>query len=401
MKYETISLRLLENKKEYALFLLLLLIVYMANMGYLYMKYEGFIGEELIKTSGQVLNIYPKPSYNVIKIHNEDMIFFTTILKDSKISKMDYIDLVITSKGIDFLSYLKGFYTQSFSVRLRVKDTFKNRLFQDVLAQQTNKQVAELFNAIFFAVPLGVEIRDFCAVFGISHLIAISGFHLGIIVFVSYWCLYLPYSFLHGKYFPYRNKKFDVFMVCSIVLCIYLVFTNVVPSLLRAFVMFIFGLYLLRRNIKLLSYETLCIITLLIIAFFPKYLFSLSLWFSLIAVFYIFLFLQYFKTIPKLGQFILFNMWIFLVMNPISHFYFEITSYWQLISPFLTVGFTVFYPLEFVLHLFGQGALLDIFIEYLMDLKSNVYLIRTPAVFFYFYLLYRFFQFGIKKYLYY
>ena len=170
-----------------------------------------------------------------------------------------------------------------------------------------------------------------------------------------------------------------------------------VPSLLRAFVMFIFGFYFLRMNIKLISFETLLITVLFIVAFFPKYMFSLSLWFSICAVFYIFLFLQYFKTLPKVGQFLLFNIWIYLVMNPISHYFFGTTSLAQLFSPVLTVLFTFFYPVEAFLHFIGLGGFLDGLIEWGMGVKTNSYEVFTPIWFFCVYLIFSFLSIWSKK----
>lgn len=148
-------------------------------------------------------------------------------------------------------------------------------------------------------------------------------------------------------------------LLTAVVLFAYLLFTSLIPSFLRAFVMFILGLFLLRSHIKLFSFETLLISTLLIVALFPSYIFSISLWFSIAGVFYIFLFLEYFKTLPKVGQFFLFNAWIYLAMNPITNYFFGTTSYLQLFSSFLTIGFTVFYPLMAVLHLLGYGGIFD------------------------------------------
>ncbi len=398
MKYETVSLDFLANKKEWSLFICILFVVFILNLLGSYLKYHDFQKEELFKTSGQVLTIYKKENYDVLKIKTKNKTFFTSVSKDRNIHKMNDIDLVILTKGIDFISYIRGFYTKSFNVYLKDKNTdIKIKLYYKIMSQHENKQIAELFNAIFFAIPLSDEVRDFCAVLGISHLIAISGFHLGIMIIVLYWFFSYPYSYLHKRYFPFRNKKFDLLLICSCLLFYYLLFTNIVPSLLRSFLMFTFGLYLLRHNIKILSYETLCIITLVIIAIFPKYAFSLSLWFSLSAVFYIFLFLQYFKELNKVGQFLLFNVWIYLVMNPISHYYFGTTSILQLFSPFLTMGFTIFYPLEFILHLFGYGFVLDSLIENALSLERNSYLIFTPAIFFYIYLGLSFFSIWFKK----
>ncbi|MDN5076524.1 ComEC/Rec2 family competence protein, partial [Aliarcobacter butzleri] len=114
--------------------------------------------------------------------------------------------------------------------------------------------------------------------------------------FVIYWILYFPYSFFQNKYFPYRNRRFDILLITMAILFYYLLLTDIVPSLLRAFVLFSLGLYLLRSNIKVISYLTLFYTFLIVIALFPQYIFNIGFWFSIFAVFYIYLFIQYFKN---------------------------------------------------------------------------------------------------------
>jgi competence protein ComEC len=137
-----------------------------------------------------------------------------------------------------------------------------------------------------------------------------------------------------------------------------------------AFVMFLFGIFFLRGNIKLISFENLSLVCLFMLAFFPTLFFSLSFWFSIAGVFYIFLFLKYFQNINKILLFFLFNIWIYLSLNPIIHFFFGVTSLVQLYSPLFTIGFIVFYPLELVLHIFGYGDFLDDFIKIWLDFKT-------------------------------
>jgi len=159
------------------------------------------------------------------------------------------------------------------------------------------------------------------------------------------------------------------------------------PSLLRAFIMFIFALFLLRNNIKLISFETLFIISIFIIALYPKLLFSLSLWFSISGVFYIFLFIKYFSHLNKLLQFILFNFWLYLSINPITHYFFATTALEQLYSPILTILFTVFYPLTAFLHLLNIGETFDLYLDALINMDIYSIEVYTPSWFFILYIL--------------
>jgi competence protein ComEC len=258
---------------------------------------------------------------------------------------------------------------------------------QKIINQHNSSLTKDLYQALFLAIPVSSHLRDIFSNFGISHLIAISGFHLGVISIVLYWFFYILYSPIHTKYIPYRNKKFDLLIISSIFLFGYLYFLDLAPSFLRAFVMFILGIYFLRNNIAILSFKTLLLTTLIIIAIFPKMLFSLSFWFSIVGVFYIFLFLKYFSFLSKTWLFIFLNFWIFFAFTPIVHYFFPQTSYLQLLSPIITMIFTIFYPVTFLAHLVGLGDIFDTLLIRLFTMKFDSYTIYTNLYFFYLYII--------------
>lgn len=380
------SLQLISTKKQLYYFSFLLITIFSFTISYEYFKYKDFTKEELYLDTYSVLNIYEKEDFLVLKLQNEKLSFFTSIEKEVKLEKLDYITIAVLSKGISFYEFLKGFYTKSiFYEDIQEDDSFKKSIYRKIVNIHEDEKIQELFTALFLAVPISKENRQIYTDFGISHLIAISGFHLSIISFFIFTLLYYPYSFFHEKYFPYRNKRADIVTLTILVLLYYLYLTNIVPSLLRSFIMFTLGFIYLRSNIKVLSFETLAITALIIIAVFPKYLFSISLWFSLIGVFYIFLYIYYFKSLPKIFSIIFFNIWIFFVFNPIVHFFFANTSYEQLLSPILTLFFTLFYPVEALLHLLLLGDLFDRYIKIFLEYKMYVYDYETSLIFFVFY----------------
>lgn len=382
------SLQLISSKKELLFLLSLLLSIFAFNIIHEYFKFKDFTSEELYSGNFQIMNIYKKEDFFVLKLENDQVSFFTSINKESSLEKLEYINIAIITSKIDFVSYLKGFYAKSIYYDLLAsKESFKASLFKSINKEHDILKLQELFSALFLAIPISKENREIYTNFGISHLIAISGFHLGILSFIVYSLLYYPYSYFHQKYFLYRNKKFDILLITIFILLFYLLLTNLVPSLLRSFIMFVLGIYFLRSNIKLFSFETLALTLLLIIALFPKYLFSISLWFSIIGVFYIFLYMHYFKNLPKVFAFLFFNFWIFLVFNPIVHFFFYNTSYEQLLSPFITLFFTLFYPIELFLHFIGYGNLFDEYILYFLEYKMEIFEIITPLWFFIIYII--------------
>jgi competence protein ComEC len=344
--------------------------IFLFHLSFEFYNYKLFKHTEVFQTDAQILNIYHKKKYHILKLKNDDFTFFTSIPKEHNYQKLQKINLFLLTKKVSFVEYLKGFYTHSFHINTyKENDTFiKSNFYDFINSQHLNSSLGSLYSALYLAINTDQTIKELTAQYGISHLIAISGFHLGVMSVVLYFLLHLFYSPLHQKYLPYRNKRYDILVTTALILFCYLILLDFVPSLLRAFTMLVFGLIMLRNNIKILSFETLLWIVLTIIAFFPNLLFSLSLWFSVSGVFYIFLFLHYFQSLNKYIQILFFNFWIYLAMNPIVHFFFPITSYEQLLSPLLTLLFTIFYPVSLVLHLLGIGNLFDPVLEYIINI---------------------------------
>ena len=378
--------------------LLVLITILLINISIEYSKYQELIDDEVYETKVKVLNIYPKKDYNILRLSAPNFDFFTNIDKSESVEKLDILNILILSKNISFLDYLKGFYAKSIIFKkIEKQSSFKDEIIKKIDSNHEDNITKELFQALFLAIPISKELRDICTNYGISHLIALSGFHLGVLSFVIYWIFYFPYTYLHKKYFLYRNKKYDLLLISISFLFFYLILTNVVPSLLRAFVMFVFAIFLLRYNIKLFSYTTLFIVFLIVISLFPKYFFSLGFWFSIIAVFYIFLFLQYFSKLNKYLQIVLFNLWMFLIFNPIVHFYFPQTSYEQFLSPLITILFTFFYPFEIFAHIFDFAIYFDGFIKKFLYWDMYVYNVETPFYFFIVYLMFSLASIFYKK----
>jgi competence protein ComEC len=366
---------------KYKLFLVFFVILFI-SLSIEYKKFEELVYEEIYETNVAVLNIYDKKDYIILKLKAKDFTFFTSINKDIKIEKFDLLNIAFISKKVSFFDYLKGFYAKTiYFDKLKRQRNFKDNLIEKINLNHQDKMIQELFQALFLAIPISSELRDICTNYGISHLVALSGFHLAVLSFIIYWILYLPYNFFHKKYFPFRNRKYDLLLISMVILFSYLVFVDFVPSLLRAFVMLVLALFLLRSNIKILSYKTLLYTFLLVITFIPSFIFSLGFWFSIIAVFYIFLYLQYFKNMNKYFSFLFFNFWIFLVFNPIVHYFFTQTSYEQLLSPFITMVFSLFYPFEIFLHLFDISIYFDDFIESFLNHNIDVFEVKTSIYF--------------------
>lgn len=387
-----------KEKSKQIVTILFLFFIFLLNLSIEYSKYLDLIEEEIFETQVEVLNIYQKDDFDILKLKASNFDFFTSFPKDEKIDKFQTLNIVFISKDISFLEYLKGFYTKTvYFDFLEKKEKFKDEIIKKINSNHQDKMISELFQALFLALPISKELRDICTNYGIAHVIALSGFHIVVLSFCIYWIVYFPYSFFHQKFFPYRNKRFDILIFTLIFLLYYLILTDIVPSLLRAFVMFCLGIYLLRSNIKIFSYMTLFYTFLIVIAFFPKYIFSLGFWFSIIAVFYIYLFMQYFKNLNKYFQLFFFNLWMFLIFNPIVHLFFPQTTIEQFLSIIITIAFTLFYPFEIVAHTFDFAIYFDEYIKKFLEYKFFVYEVKTPLYFFIVYLIFSFLSIFYKK----
>ncbi|MDQ7085134.1 MAG: ComEC/Rec2 family competence protein [Sulfurovum sp.] len=211
-----------------------------------------------------------------------------------------------------------------------------------------------------------------------SHLVALSGFHLGILWGLVYGVLLFGYRPWQQKFFPYRHALFDVGLVAMTVLGLYVWLVDFPPSLLRSYAMVLVGWVVLLLGMELLSFTFLSSIVLSLVLLFPSLLVSLSFWLSVSGVFYIFLLLQYSKNFHALVVTVWMTFGIFVLMLPVVHGIFEVTSLYQLLSPFLSLAFIVFYPLVMLLHLVGYGDMLDTLLLGLFALPQESYEVGFP-----------------------
>lgn len=385
MKLEKIDL--LKNSKEYRLALLFFLIIFLLNLSYTYIHYLEFKKDKVYEGIYTVLNIYPKQNSNILKLKDSKISFYTKVKKNSNYFKYQKIRVLIINKNISFYLYLKGFYANIILIKeINNPLNLRMKLSKQIKKQHINEKMSSLYESIFLALPLDKDIRVKIASFGISHLFAISGFHLGVIVIVLYFIFNVIYKNIHQTLWPYRNKRLDILVFISICLFFYLLLIDLVPSFLRAFIMFLFAFILLRCNIMILSFKSLLFTVLLILSLYPKYIFSLSLLFSLTGVFFIFLYIQYFKNMNKILSFLLFNIWIFASLNPIIHYFFPISSIYQLYSPIISLLFILFYPLVLFFHFISFGFLFDNILLNILSVNIDIYQYQTNIYFMYVYI---------------
>jgi len=358
--------KVFESEKEFRWTVAVLTLLILIRLLFEYQDYKEFISKPFYFTHATVLNSYTKSkngrSYTVLKLHSDDgYTFYTTSHKKEDFRSVRLRLELFPNEAIRFTDYLGTFYVKSrIKAVTEMPKSFKEKLREKVSAQHDDAALGTFYSAIFFATPIDKMLREKISLLGVSHLVALSGFHLGILWALLYGALLLLYRPLQQKRFPYRHALFDVGLVTVILLGLYLWFAGSPPSLVRAYAMVLVGWVVLLMGIELLSFKLLATITLFLIFLFPSLLVSLGFWLSVSGVFYIFLLLQYTQNMNRwtISLFVI-PAGIFLLMLPVVHMVFAVTSLWQLSSPLLSLLFVPFYPLAMILHLLGTGGLLD------------------------------------------
>lgn len=358
--------KLFPEKKSFILVMLFFLFVIVIKLLFTYQSYQEFVSKPFYYTEVEVLNSYEKVKgerrYQVLKLRSEKGLnFYTTSYAQNDLKHKRLRLQLFPNDKITFTDYLGTFYVKSkIKEQQPIEPTLKDTLLHKVAMQHTEPLMQSFYNAIFFATPLDKTLREKISMLGISHLVALSGFHLGILWGLVYGFLLLLYRPLQQRYFPYRHALFDVGIVAMVFLGLYVWFVDFPPSLVRSYAMVLVGWIVLLLGIQLLSFTFLTTIMLMLVALFPSLMVSLAFWLSVAGVFYIFLLLQYTKGVKVwVITLIIIPLGIFLLMLPVVHALFPVTSDYQLLSPLLSLVFVPFYPLVMLLHLFGFGDLFD------------------------------------------
>lgn len=383
---------LFTSKRDSLLFVLLSFFILLVSLLLEYKNYQEFIVFDSVLVDATVLKQYTKTknnrTYQVLKLKSsEGLVFYTTAKKSLQDIKNQEIELEVWPKDLTFYTYLTTFYGPSKIININEKKNAKQNLNAYILDSHKEKEVANIYQALYSATPLDYRLQSAFSTLGVSHLLAISGFHLGVLSALLFFLFRPLYTFMQNRFFPYRNAKTDLFVAVGLLLFAYTLFLDSPPSLIRAFGMLVVGFVLYDRGIKIVSMQTLFLTILLLLSLFPRLFFSLGFWLSSSGVFYIFLFLIYFKNLSKLWQFLLLPIWVYLLMLPFSLAIFENFSIYHPLSILWTSLFTLFYPLSIFLHLLGVGNLFDPALLWLLELGKEGVLVSLNQYLFLFYIL--------------
>ncbi|WRC24759.1 ComEC/Rec2 family competence protein [Helicobacter pylori] len=368
------AFELLATPKEYlwcGVFLSLLLAI---NLYLEYLNYQKLDFSKPTSLNAQILLQYPKikdqKTYFVLKLQSKNMIFYTTIKEPLKDLQYRHAQFFGKIKFCSFLESLKSCFFQTYSFSLTRKHNFKSHLRHFIDSAHSNALVGNLYRALFIGDNLNKDLRDRANALGINHLLAISGFHLGILSASVYFLFSLFYTPLQKRYFPYRNAFYDIGVLVWVFLLGYLLLLDFLPSFFRAFLMGLLGFLACFFGVRILSFKLLILACCIAIALLPKLLFSLGFLLSVCGVWYIFLFLKHTQIFFKDSSFfkrsfqaIILSVLVFLNMLIVAHAFFPMFSPYQLFSIPLGLIFIVFFPLSLFLHAVGLGSLLDHFLS--------------------------------------
>jgi len=386
MKLERVPL--FSSKKDFFYFMIGCIFILSYSLLIEYQNFKNLTRFDTAIVKANVIKQYKKTknskTYQVLKLKSDKgFIFYTT----SKITLKNLVGckviLEINTKDITFSKFFTYFYAYSHIKQILKTPTLKQELNIKLDSIHSDKNISNIYKALYSATPLDKNLQTIFSSLGVSHLFAISGYHLGILSGLIFFIFKYPYIFLQDRFFPYRNSKRDIFIFISSILLFYLLFLDTPPSLLRAYFMLIIGFILYDRGIEIISMQTLFISVFILISFFPRLFFSLGFWLSVSGVFYIFLFLVKFKNISKKMQFILMPILVYIMMLPYSLSVFGNFSLYHPLSVIWTLIFSIFYPMSIFLHFVGFGNLLDNLLVYFISFDNPLIVVHLDILFLY------------------
>lgn len=366
-------IELFRSWREVAVFTLFALVLLGFTLFIEYKNYKEFIRFDTAIVEATPILYYTKTkndrSYQVLKLQtNDGLTFYTTKKKPIRSLDGKLLKLKVYINEISFKEYLSQFYMNS-KVLAVTQDKSRRAVVDALIADaHKNKSIGQIYQALYTNKSVSKEMQTAFSNLGVSHIVAISGFHLSILSALVYFLFRPLYGFFQSRYFPYRNANIDLFFVVMAVLFAYTAFLGYPPSLVRSLGMFVVGFVLYDRGVEVFSMQTLFVAVVLLVALFPKVAFSLGFWLSALGVFYIFLFLIHFSRWRTVWIVLGLAVFVYLFMLPVSLFLFGNFSIYHPYSIPLALLFTPFYPLSIVLHFIGYGDFFDYFLLWLMEL---------------------------------
>ncbi|HPE76574.1 MAG TPA: ComEC/Rec2 family competence protein [Draconibacterium sp.] len=295
----------------------------------------------------------------------------------------------------DYKNYLerKSIYRQVYIPAnhfIKTKQTKKSIL---IWAEQTREKLLQIYRSqpidetefeILSALTLGYkrelepETKRVFSASGASHVLAVSGLHVGIV----YYLITLFFGFLLYK----KNGRFVFMLISILTLWIYAFITGLSPSVMRAATMF--SIFAIGENLNRRSniYNLMAISAFILLLINPNNLFDIGFQLSYAAVFGI-VFLQ-----PKIEKLILFRnkisrfFWMLFTVSvsaqiatfPITSYYFgQFPSYFWLTNIFIIPAVMALIPMGILLLFVSKILVISAILAFLLNilLKSTYFLL--------------------------
>ena len=243
----------------------------------------------------------------------------------------------LLNKGIKSCCRLKTFeYKENRFVLSKIKDYFIRYL------NTLDIEYTSYIKALVLADKSELEIYEESQTLGISHLIAVSGMHISLLVYFLEWLL---------KKLFYFEKPINIITI--IFLTLYLFITNFEITVLRAAVMVILGKVFKMKNMKFTSLDILSITGIILLLINPLSLFLLSFELSFIVSFIIIIFGKNIGVKDKVLNTFMISLIAFMTTLPfIINTNYEINLLTLLIGPLYVLYFElILYPITLLMSL--------------------------------------------------
>lgn len=328
----------------------------------------------IVKSKGRKILIYHK---NELLIGDYGKFVVEDLNYDTEL--FDYSNYLL-NKNIKKYAKLNSFeYNKNCFVIGKIQNYFINK------ANKHPSIFNKYINTLIFAYQVDEDLRMQTQKLGISHLLAVSGMHISLLLFFL--------EFLLKKMF-YYEKCIDICL--SIFLFFYLFLTNFQITVLRATLMMLFKILFKYKKTLFTQLDILSIVGILLLMINPRSLFLLSFDLSFIVSFTIIIYAKNIKIDSRVIQTYLISFISFLVTIPfVLNTNYEINLLSVLIGPIYVLFFEfILYPATLILFLFPKTFFIlnyvynffEITIEYFSNI--NFFIIIFGKINWVFFILY-------------
>ncbi|NPA28175.1 MAG: hypothetical protein GXN91_03910, partial [Epsilonproteobacteria bacterium] len=235
---------LFRSKKEFLAVSLFLISIISFRLYFLYQDYKSLKNlDGYYYTTAQIVKVYPAKYGNFLfklkSLDNLDFYLYSSF--EPPPNRFDWVRVKIRPKeDTTFLDYLRGFFAKGI-ILYKVEPGFNVKRFFKVWIdkQHQDDSLKSFYHAIFLADPLDRELREKISNLGVSHLVAMSGFHLGILWMIIYGILYFPYRFLQTRFFPWRYRTIDLGIITLLILAFFVLLVGAPAAIIRAYIMLV------------------------------------------------------------------------------------------------------------------------------------------------------------------